>query len=77
VCDSDSEISSDESILYAGATNWEINDKTPNLGHFTGNSGLKEIPSDPSNMSEVTELFLGDILSKFYVRTLICTTHKS
>jgi hypothetical protein len=58
VCDSDSEseISSDKSTSYAGATNWGVNDKTPNLGYFTGNSGVKEIPSDPSNVSEVTEL---------------------
>jgi hypothetical protein len=61
VCDSDSEISSDESTSYVGATNWGVNDKTPNLGHFTGNSGVKEIPSDPSNVSEVTELFFRGI----------------
>jgi hypothetical protein len=54
VCDSDSEISSDESISYAGATNWGVNDKMTNLGHFTGNSRVKEIPSDPSNVSKVT-----------------------
>jgi hypothetical protein len=59
-----------------GATNWGVNDKTPNLGHFTGNSGVKEIPSDPSNVSEVTELFFRDLFSKFYVRRLICTTYK-
>jgi hypothetical protein len=39
VCDSDSDISSNESTSYAGATDWGVNDKTPNLGHFTGNSG--------------------------------------
>jgi hypothetical protein len=43
-----------------GATNWGVNDKMPNLGHFTGNSAVKEIPSDPSNVSKVTELFFGD-----------------
>jgi hypothetical protein len=75
VCDSDSEISSDENTSCAGATNWGVNDKTPNLGHFTGNSEVKEIPSDPSNVSKVTELFFGDV-SKFYVRRLICTTYE-
>jgi hypothetical protein len=53
VCDSDSEISSDESTMYVGAPNWRVNDKTPNLGHLTGNSGVKEIPTDPSNVSNV------------------------
>jgi hypothetical protein len=61
VCDSDSEIGSDESTLYAGATSWRVNDKTLNSEHFTGNSRVKEIPSDPSNVSEVTELFSKDI----------------
>jgi hypothetical protein len=50
MCDSDSEISSDDSTLYSGATIWGVNDKTSNLGYFTGNSGVKEIPIDPSNV---------------------------
>jgi hypothetical protein len=29
-CNSDSEISSDESTSYVGATNWGANDETPN-----------------------------------------------
>ena len=37
-------------------------DKTPNLGPFTGNPGVKQIPSDPTKVSQVTGLFLGDIL---------------
>jgi hypothetical protein len=56
VCDSDTEISSGKSTSYVRATNWGVNDKTPNLGHFTGDSGAKKIPSDPSNVSEITEL---------------------
>jgi hypothetical protein len=28
-----------KSTPYAGATDWGVNDKTPNLGHFTGHSG--------------------------------------
>ena len=35
-------------------------DKTPNLGPFTGNPGVKQIPSDPTKLSQVTGLFLGD-----------------
>jgi hypothetical protein len=64
VCDSDSEIGSDKSTSYAGATSWGVNDKMPNLGHFTGNSGVKEIPSDPSDVSEVTELFFRHLFSQ-------------
>jgi hypothetical protein len=69
VCASDSEISSDKSTSYVGATNWRVNDKTPTLGHFTGNSGVKEILSDPSNVSEVTELFLGDVFFQILCET--------
>jgi hypothetical protein len=77
VCDSASEIRSDKSKSYAGATNWGVNDKRPNLRHFTGNSGLKEIPSDPSNVSEVTELFFRYTFSKFYVKRLFVLPTKS
>jgi hypothetical protein len=37
-------------------------DKTPNLGPVTGNPVVKQIPSDPTKLSQVTGLFLGDIL---------------
>ena len=39
---------------------WVKTDKTPNLGPFTGNPGVKQIPSDPTKVSQVTGLFLGD-----------------
>jgi hypothetical protein len=35
-------------------------DKTPNLGPFTGNPGMKRIASDPRKVSEIIELFFGD-----------------
>ena len=35
-------------------------DKTPNLGPFTRNSGVKQIPSDPTKVSQVIGLFLGN-----------------
>jgi len=35
-------------------------DKTPNLGPFNGNPGVKKIPSDTTKVSQVTGLFLGD-----------------
>jgi hypothetical protein len=40
--------SSDENECsnIAGTTTWGKVDKTPTLGQFTGNSGVKQIPSD-------------------------------
>jgi hypothetical protein len=35
-------------------------DKTLNLGPFTGNLGVKQIPSVTTKMSEIIELFFGD-----------------
>jgi hypothetical protein len=46
----------------AGATTWVKEDKMPNLGPFTGNPGVKQIPSDPSKVSEITKLFFKDNL---------------
>jgi hypothetical protein len=43
-----------------GATTWVKEDKMPNLGPFTANSGVKQIPSDPTKVSEIIELFFGD-----------------
>ena len=37
-----------------------ITDKTPNLGTFTGNPGVKQIPSDLTKVSQVTGVILGD-----------------
>jgi hypothetical protein len=43
-----------------GATTWAKEDKTPNLGPFTGNPGVRQIPSDPTKVSELIELFFRD-----------------
>jgi len=62
---SDSEQSANESdnddeTLDLAVSTWVKADKTPNLGPFTRNSGVKQIPSDLTNVSQITELFLGD-----------------
>jgi hypothetical protein len=44
----------------AGAAMWLKEDKTPNLGHSTGNPGVKQIPSGPTKVSEIIELFFRD-----------------
>ncbi|PNF22052.1 hypothetical protein B7P43_G09732 [Cryptotermes secundus] len=58
---SDSE-SSDESASasFAGTATWGKVDKTPTLGKFTGDPGVRQMPSDPTQVSEVAELFFGD-----------------
>ena len=53
---------SDDDTLDSVVSTWVKTDKTPNLGPFTGNPGVKQIPSDPTKVSQVTGLFLGDIL---------------
>jgi hypothetical protein len=49
---SESETSSEESDNKSnvGATMWVREDKTPNLGPFTGNPGMKQILSDPTKV---------------------------
>jgi hypothetical protein len=49
---SESETSSEESdnTSNAGATMQVNEDKTPNLGPYTGNPGAKEILSDPTKV---------------------------
>jgi hypothetical protein len=32
-------------------------DRTPNLGPFTGNPGVKQIPCDPTKEKKITQLF--------------------
>jgi hypothetical protein len=63
---SESETSSEESdnTSNAGTTTWvkEDENKTPNLRSFTGNPGVKRILSDPTKLSEITELFFGESL---------------
>jgi len=49
----------DETLDWAVST-WVKTDKTPNLGPFTGNPGVKQIPSDLTKVSQVIGLFLGD-----------------
>jgi hypothetical protein len=36
-----------------GQTIWVKEEKTPNLGPFTENPGVKQIPSDPTEVSEI------------------------
>ena len=50
----------DDETLDSAVSIWVKTDKTPNLGSFTGNPGVKQIPSDPTKVSQVTGLFLGD-----------------
>ena len=57
---SDSEQSDDDETLDSAVSTLVKADKTPNLGPFTGNPGVKQIPSDPTKVSQVTGLFLGD-----------------
>jgi len=63
---SDSEQSANESdddeTLDSAVSTWVKTDNTPNLGPFTGNPGVKQIPSDPTKVSQVTGLFLRDTL---------------
>jgi len=54
------EIDDDDETLDSAVSTWVKTDKTPNLGPFTGNPGVKQIPSDPTKVSQVTGLFLGD-----------------
>jgi hypothetical protein len=50
----------DDETLDSAVSTWVKTDETQNLGSFTGNPGEKQIPSDPSKVSQVRELFLGD-----------------
>jgi hypothetical protein len=70
---SESQTSSEESddsndTSNARATTWVREDKSLNLGPFTGNPGVKQIPSDSTKVSEIIELFYGwnflEMLSK-------------
>src|SRR5215475_6609202 len=51
--------SDDDETLDSAVSTWVKTDKTPNLGPFTGNPGVKQIPSDPT---KVSGLFLGETL---------------
>jgi len=54
------EIEDDDEILDSAVSTWIKTDKTPNLWPFTGNPGVKQIPSDPTKVSQITGLFFGD-----------------
>jgi hypothetical protein len=54
--ESDSENSSEES---AGTATWGTVNRTPHLGTFTGNPGVKVFPSDPKEVSDIVDLFFG------------------
>jgi hypothetical protein len=41
----------------AGATTWVKEDKTPNLGPFTGNPGVQQILCDPTKVWWITTFF--------------------
>jgi hypothetical protein len=58
--ESGSEESDSDTTSNEGAATWVKVDKTPTLGEFTGNPGVKQIPSDPTQVSEIAELFFGD-----------------
>jgi hypothetical protein len=47
-----------------GATTWTKEDKAPNLGPFTGNPEVKQIPSDKTKVSEIIELFFGNVVQE-------------
>jgi hypothetical protein len=59
-----------------GATTWVKEDKMPNLGPFTGNPRVKRIPSDPTKVSEIIELFSETTTLKCYPRRLISVIFK-
>jgi hypothetical protein len=42
------------------------------LGQFTGNLGVKQIPLDPTQVSEVAELFFGDSFFDMLCQLCIC-----
>jgi hypothetical protein len=48
-----------------GQQSGEKKDKTPDLGQFTGNAGVKLFPTDPTNVSDITDLFFGNIFFDF------------
>jgi hypothetical protein len=50
--------------------------KMPTLGQFTRNPEVKQIPSDSTKVSDVTELFLEIVSLICYVRKLTDTISK-
>jgi hypothetical protein len=72
--ESDCESSSEESV---GTGTWGTVDKTPNLGKFTGNLGVKVFSSDPKEMSDVADLYLEIVSLTCYVRKPTDTISKT
>ena len=64
----------DDEILDSAV--WVKTDKTPNLEPFTGNPGVKQIPSNPTKVSQVTGFFLETHSLICCVRKRICITYK-
>jgi len=54
--------SDDDETLDSVVSTWVKTDKTPNIGPFTGNPGVKQIPSDPTKVSQVMTLSWRHIL---------------
>jgi hypothetical protein len=74
--DSETGFEKSDSTSDAGAVTWVKEDRTPNLGSFTGNLGVKQISCDPTKVSEIIELFFKIVSSKCYLRRLICIIFK-
>ena len=68
--------SDDDETLYSAVFTWVKTDKTPNLGPFTGNPGVKQIPSDLMEVLQVTGPFLETHSSICCVRKRIYITYK-
>jgi hypothetical protein len=59
-----------------GATIWVNEDKMPNLGPSTGNPGVKQIPSHPTKVWWIIELFSKTTSLRCYARRLTCIIFK-
>jgi len=67
----------DDETLDLAVSIWVKTDKTPNLGPFAGNPGVKQIPSDPTKVSQVTGTFLETHSLIFCVRKGTDITYKT
>jgi len=54
----ENESDDDDETLDSVDSTWVNTDKTPNLGPYAGNPGVKQIPSDPTELSQITGIFL-------------------
>jgi hypothetical protein len=50
----------------------EKNDSSPYTERFGGNSGVKQMPTDTIEASEIVELFVGIAFLNYCVNDLIC-----